>query len=127
MKSSLLLSFILLLCDTLLVSVTAFTVKPYWQHSPSRMITSLYDEQQDDIGSDTAFEAPVVNQTSSCDQDDIAVRTNQFLESVGPSSTFETTETNAVNVDEEDEECEDQIFNPMSFWTERTGRFPRSQ
>jgi hypothetical protein len=46
-------------------------------------------------------------------------------------SLLEETDVNFVKaVDKEEEEEFDpakQIFDPMSFWTERSGRFPRSK
>lgn len=83
--------------------------------------TALMDRQG--IESETAFDAPS-NFTSSdvgIDDDVVAHRTIKHLESVGPHDFFDD--------DEMDDEFDPatQIFDPLSFWTERTGRFPRNK
>lgn len=70
--------------------------------------------------SDHDLDALASNSTSVSTKDDlVSQRTNAFLE------TFDDEDDD----DEEDDEDErkDQIFDPMSFWTERSGRFPRNQ
>ena len=57
--------------------------------------------------------------TNSTDTEDlVAKRTNEFLEAMADVEEEKEEE----NVEEE---VQDQIFSPYSFWTERSGRFPR--
>ena len=63
--------------------------------------------------------------------DDVVVahQTIQRLEKVGPANYFDE---NDDDDDDDDDDMDDfdpstQIFDPLSFWTERTGRFPRNK
>ena len=117
-------SLILLTVTLFPLLVTTFVIVPSrpgtlrgWM--PAK--TALMDRQR--IDSETAFDAPS-NFTSSdvgIDDDVVAHRTIKHLESVGPDDF--------VDEDEIDDEFDPatQIFDPLSFWTERTGRFPRNK
>ena len=57
------------------------------------------------------------------EEDVVSKNTNRILESMSPKDMVVDTEEQK----EDEDDFQDQIFNPMSFWTERTGRFPRNQ
>jgi hypothetical protein len=81
------------------------------QHLLKPVATRLYEQQP----TSTEGSATKTNNSTMSDADFIAKQTVEMLEAMGDE---------AENADEEEEE-EYPIFNPNSFWTDRSGRFPR--
>ena len=83
-------------------------------------------------------EEPSFRKRTQYDSVSTANRTAKILERTSPSDHFPLDGNNDddddgdYNTDAKEKENEDyepaaQIFNPLSFWTERSGRFPRNK
>jgi hypothetical protein len=113
-------------------SLTGFVITS-WQKSlclytkTTASTTTIWEERKngnyDNIDLLNATSTSSTSTTNDEDEEDVVSKnTKCILESLSPKDMI-------VESDEEtkEENFEDQIFNPMSFWTERTGRFPRNQ
>lgn len=63
---------------------------------------------------------PIAVGNATAADTDVATRTAEVMEAIAEADDAPGDEDN-------DEDNSNQTFNPYSFWTERTGRFPRNR
>ena len=104
----------LVLLFSLLPAVVAFVILPCAPPIAQRPSTSMLHDKMQNV--DTMDMAP--GNRTVMDTDGVAQRMIALLED---------TDINFVQEAEEEFDPAKQIFDPLSFWTERSGRFPRNK
>lgn len=121
------MKFVLFITSILLLLpiCAAFVVVP---HKTQLRITWSPSRLQDKTTSDSEWHTYMSpSNHTTVESDVVARRTNQHLEKRGPIHSIKNFEDDNDEEDDSDIDPATQIFDPMSFWTERSGRFPRSK
>lgn len=121
----------LLLCACLATATSAFVVMLSGRPRRPLVKTKRVWKAQRDDGHVETNTRETRQQVDQDDGDKVARQTTGFLHSNSPRDLLardESDRSDQENNDEDDDEDFDpnkQIFDPLSFWTERSGRFPR--
>lgn len=101
----------------------------------ARPATRLYDDRGNHGDyDDTSLMASPSNSAginTSVEEDVVAHRTSRIMEQEGPADGLAHPHQSQLDDDDTDDDDSfdpaKQIFDPTSFWTERSGRFPRKK